>query len=112
MPSINPEMREFMSRFRFQDNALMSFSRVERKQINDFQKFAAQKPDGTCSVCLRVLYPEEQRYRKIVDSNALNCFQWKITPFTKEERDITMYMVCPEHVRTEENNFPIYIYPG
>lgn len=110
--STRSDMKQFMSRFRVQDNSLMSFSRLEREQIIGFQKFAAQKPDGTCSVCLRKLYPEERHYRKIEDVNSLNCFQWNVTPLTITERGVTKFMVCQDHFKTEESEFPVYIYPG
>ena len=102
-----------MSRFRVQDNSLMSFSHVERKQILDFQAFSAKKPDGVCCVCLRKLYPEESFYRKIDNIDSCNCSQWGVTPLTNiDDRGTTTYMVCKDHLMMEETEFPIYIYPG
>lgn len=111
--STSSNMRDFMSRFRVQDNSLMSFSRAERNQILDFQAFSAQKPDGVCCVCLRKLYVEEVGYRKIENINFVNCSQWNITPFTQVDNSgVTKYMVCKDHLMMRENEFPIYVYPG
>ncbi|CAO3645520.1 unnamed protein product [Mucor hiemalis] len=105
-------MREFMSRFRVQDNSLMSFPTVQRNQIIAFQKFASEKPDGFCSICLKKIYPEERKFRKVNDMSSLNCTQWNQTPITKEERGITKYLVCKDHFRMEEADFLVYVYPG
>lgn len=106
------EMRQFMNRFRVQDNSLMSFDAHQRRQINDFQRFAAEKPDGTCSVCLKKLYPEERRFRNIQDTDSLNCFRWNVTPSTQIKDGRLQYMVCLDHYKQLETKFPIYIYPG
>lgn len=106
------DMRQFMSRFRIQDNSLSSFSNPEKEQIIAFQKYAAQKPDGFCSVCLRKLYPEERRYRTIENISSLNCSQWNIDPLTISDRSVIKYMVCEDHVKIVEGDFPVYIYPG
>lgn len=106
-------MKDFMSRFRVQDNSLMSFSRAERKQILDFQAFCAKKPDGLCCVCLRKLYAEESYYRKIENIESANCSQWNLAPLTKiDETGVTKYMVCKDHLMMREGDFPIYVYPG
>lgn len=106
-------MREFMSRFRVEDNSLMSFSLAERRQINDFQEFSAKKPDGVCSVCLKKLYDEEKNYRTIEDISSMNCSKWNITPLMKvNERRVAKYMVCKDHLIMKEDEFPVYVYPG
>lgn len=111
--STKSNMKEFMSRFRVQDNSLKSFSRAERNQILDFQAFSAEKPDGVCSVCLRKLYVEEIGYRKIENIEFSNCYQWNITPLRKVDKSGTIkYMVCKDHIKMRENEFPIYVYPG
>ncbi|CEP08738.1 hypothetical protein [Parasitella parasitica] len=106
------QMRQFMNRFRGQENSLMSFPQSQREQIIKFQQFIFQRPDGACSVCLKKLYPEERRYRTIDNLDSLNCHRRNFTPLTKVERRSTKYMVCLEHLREMETKFPIYIYPG
>lgn len=103
-------MREFTSRFRFQDHSLGSLSREEKRQIIEFQKFINQKPDGYCSVCMRMLYPEERAYREISEPTELNCVRWNLAPIM--DRTGRKYMVCKSHRKTSESEFPVYVYPG
>lgn len=110
--SIGDEMRAFISRFRFQDNSLMSFSKSQRKEIQKFHTFVAKTPDGFCSVCLKVLYREEQRYRRIANKDILNCYAWKCDPIMGSGRHKNKYMVCLAHQTMAESNLPIYVYPG
>lgn len=105
------QMRFFTSRFRFQDNSLGYFTEEERKQIKKFQDYVEKTADGFCSVCLKLLYPEEQCFRKINnEENLKNCTSWKFTPM-KHQDDIR-YMVCKAHQKMKEENFPTYFYPG
>lgn len=110
--SIREELRQFTNRFRVQDNSLMSFDSQQRRHIKDFQRFAAEKPDGICSACLKKLYPEERYFRKVQDIDTLNCFRWNVTPLTRTDDGVTQYMVCSDHQKELESKFPIYVYPG
>ncbi|CEP06950.1 hypothetical protein [Parasitella parasitica] len=112
--STREAMRQFMGRFRLQDNSLMSFTPEKRAHIKKFQEFVSQKANGTCSVCLRVLYPEERRFRLIQNIESLNCFAWNIIPLTRiASSGATEYMVCLDHYKEkDENRFPKYVYPG
>lgn len=105
------ELRNFTSRFRYQSNALATFNKQQQDEIKKFQTFLSQKPDGFCCICLRVLYPEEKRYRTINNPESLkNCNAWKLTPLmcSRNER----YMVCEAHKKTDEAKLPTYVYPG
>jgi len=108
MSSSRAAIREFTSRFRFQDNSLQSFSTTQRSQIKKFQEFASKTPDGFCSVCLEVLYPEQQHFRYISNIERLNCYAWKLQPIIKNNK----FMVCKRHLKGKESDFPLYEYPG
>lgn len=105
--------RQFISKFRFTDNSLATFSNEDKKQILNFQKFISQTHDGFCCICLRVLYPQERRYRVIEDlENLRNCTAWKMEPLKKPKSKTDLYMVCVSHQKTKEAEFPTYVYPG
>jgi hypothetical protein len=79
-------------RYRISDKRLCTFDDLPhlKKEINKFQKFISQKPDGYCSACMRVLYPEERKYRYIKDPANLPCIEWKLPALTnlKDEKQI------------------------
>ena len=108
MSSSTATIRELTFRLRFQDNSLNSFSTTQRSQIKKFQEFAAKTPNGFCSVCLEVLYPEQQHFRLISYAENLNCYAWKLQPMTKDGK----VMVCKHHYKGKESDFPVYEYPG
>lgn len=109
--STRSAMRQYLGRFRFQDNSLSSFAKKERGQIERFQKFVMKTPNGFCSVCLMVLYPEEQRFRNISDKEVLSCYAWNLEPITGG-KSTKQYMVCKVHSKMAESRLPIYTYPG
>lgn len=104
----------------------------EKEDVRCFTSFNNQVADGHCSMCMRVLYPEEKNYRELSDE-WLICNDWGIAPIVNEEG---LYMVCPYHLtndgtssdnrrnveRESEGEVPIeatsqklknqYIYPG
>ncbi|KAI9364546.1 hypothetical protein BD770DRAFT_378346, partial [Pilaira anomala] len=59
--------------WRLEDTNLSTFSHFEKNQINSFQKFVMCKPDGFCSVCMMVLYPDEQKYREFDNPKTIPC---------------------------------------
>lgn len=97
--------------FRVTNRNLSTFSAAEKKQITDFQKFINQKPDSFCCVCMKVLYPEQRKYRYIKEPHSLPCLAWKLQPMVNE-KDNSRYLVCGYHLKTEEDDFPRYEYPG
>ncbi|KAI8335684.1 hypothetical protein BD560DRAFT_451079 [Blakeslea trispora] len=107
MSSSTAAIREFTSRFRFQDNSFSSFSTTQRSQIKKFQEFAAKTPKGFCSICLEVFYPGQQHFRLISNAENLNCHAWKLQPMTIDGK----VMVCKRHYKEKESDFPVYEYP-
>lgn len=104
-------------RFRVEDLRLHSLSKKERTQVVRFQEFIMQKPDGFCCICMKFLYPEDQKYSSFNDPSSLPCIDWKLTPLCKEiSENEKLYMVCNDHVEhTNEENEETYIrfvYPG
>ena len=99
--------------FRVRDNNLSSFTAVQKRQVKAFQDFVMKKPDGFCSICLKVLYPEDQHYRSINTETPLPCLDWKLEPLSDTEDD-SMKMVCKEHVHTLPVEFSKFsmMYPG
>lgn len=98
--------------FRVEDRNLSTFTNIQKKQIIQFQKFVMKKPDGFCCVCMKMLYPEEQKYRDIGNSEGLPCLDWRLTPITKEIRGEVKYMVCSSHVKCPQDKFLKFEYPG
>lgn len=98
-------------RFRVQDRNLSTFNAQQKRQIKKFQGFIMQKPDSFCCVCMKVLYPEERKYRQIENVNNLSCIEWKLQPLLKPGSN-DLYIVCSTHYRMEEERFPKYAYPG
>jgi len=99
------------SRFRSQDLGLSSFTNVEKKRITRFQEFINMKPDGFCCICMKILYPEEKRYRTYFSPHNLPCHEWQLEPLIKEDTT-NMYMVCASHVKTIESDITHFVYPG
>lgn len=99
-------------RFRVEDRNLSTFAVEQRDQIKSFQKFIMQKPNGHCSFCMKLLYPEDQKYRRIGSPRDLPCLQWKIEPITKQEKNQAIYMVCLKHRKMDETNILRFAYPG
>lgn len=100
-------------KYRIADKRLSTFDYEPRlkKEIKRFQKFVNQKPDGYCSACMQVLYPEERKFRYIEDPNNLPCIEWKLPALTHPQ-DKNQYMFCKKHYKVDELNFPRYVYPG
>ena len=57
---------------------------------------------------------EENHYRDIGGITSMNCSQWKSTPLIKvdNKRQVTLYMVCKDHLKMKEGKFPVYVYAG
>ncbi|KAI8320694.1 hypothetical protein EDC96DRAFT_582285, partial [Choanephora cucurbitarum] len=72
--------------------------------------FTNEKPNGFCCICLKVLYPEEQRYRKFQPEFAFPCTNWKMEPIAKSD-DQEKKMVCKDHAKSIES-FKEFEYPG
>lgn len=98
--------------FRVEDMNLSSLSDDERNQINSFQTFIMQKPNGYCSFCMKLLYPEDQKYRKVQFPLDLPCLQWKLRPITKQQKNEDYYMVCARHWKMDETKILRFAYPG
>lgn len=100
--------------FKVADRNLSTFNKIEQNQINKFQTYIMSKPDGFCSVCMKVLYPEDQKYRLIRDPEHLPCIDWKLKPKTKMFGTNKLYMVCSTHfnLNCKEEDFLRYAYPG
>ena len=96
--------------FRVQNPNLSTFTKVEQRQILNFQKFINQKPDGFCCVCLKVLYPEEQKYRKFDPEFAILCLKWKMEPIVDSDNQEEK-MVCKDYTKSLEF-FKEFEYPG
>lgn len=97
--------------WRIEDPNLSTFNPTQKKQIKTFRKFVMRKPDGFCCVCMNVLYPEDQRYRQIIDVANLPCLDWKLQPLTKPDNE-EMKMVCKRHLKIDESKFYKMKYPG
>jgi hypothetical protein len=100
-------------RYRVADKRLCTFDEQPhlKKEIKRFQKFVSQKPDGYCSACMRVLYPEERKYRYVEDPANLPCVDWKL-PALVHPKDKRMYMFCNKHYNIDESDLPRFRYPG
>lgn len=100
-------------RYRIADKSLSTFDSEPKlkKQIKKFQKFVNQRADGYCCICLRLLYPEEQKYRYIEVITNLSCLKWKL-PLLSHPKDKKKFMVCKKHYKTAQVEFPAYEYPG
>lgn len=96
--------------FRYFNGATGSFSRylaghggglkltdTELEDIRDFLAFNKQTASGHCTMCMRVLYPEEQKYRTIPDEWQI-CPSWKIMPLRNDEG---FCMVCNYHFNND-----------
>jgi hypothetical protein len=68
-------------------------SRAELADVISFTAFNNEKANGHCALCMRVLYPEEQKYRQLSD-DWLICTTWSIDPVVNEE---SLHMVCRYH---------------
>lgn len=99
-------------RFRVESRDLHSFPPTQRHEIKRFQTFILKKPDGHCSFCMKMLYPEEQKYRKVRLPNELPCLDWNIQPKTKNIRGEQHYMVCTTHRKADETRIVRFSYPG
>jgi len=98
-------------RFRVQDLNFSSFTALEKRRIASFQNFIKKRPDGYCCVCMKILYPEERKYRQIDCPENLPCLEWDMQPLLKP--DCTdKYMVCLSHTNTSEESFIRLVYPG
>lgn len=99
--------------FRVGNNNLSSFTNAQKNQVKRFQDFIMEKPDGFCCLCLKVLYPEERRFRTFEDETNLPCLSWKLQPLCDSE-DPAKKMVCKSHVNTPEEDFVSLkmVYPG
>ncbi|CAO3639536.1 unnamed protein product [Mucor hiemalis] len=76
-----------------------------------------ETPDGFCCICMKILYPEQQKYSKFNDPSSIPCIKWKLTPLFKEESNQEIkYMVCSDHIEhtndENEENYTIFEYPG
>lgn len=62
---------------------------------------------------MKVLYPEERRFRTFENEANLPCLAWKLQPLCDSE-DETKKMVCKSHVNTPEEDFSslAMVYPG
>lgn len=96
-------------RFRVEDLKLSTFNEKQKAQIKKFQEFIMQKPDGHCCICMKILYPEERKWRNIQLPNNLPCIEWKIEPLKKADG---RYMVCSQHQKTPEGDILRFVYPG
>ena len=61
-------------------------------------------------MCLKVLYPEEQKYRKFDPEFAIPCLNWKMDPNVDSD-DQEKKMVCKDHTKSLEY-FSKFEYPG
>ncbi|CEP09614.1 hypothetical protein [Parasitella parasitica] len=62
---------------------------------------------------MKLLYPEEQKYRKILQVDELPCHDWKLQPIVKGEgRNKGSIMVCGKHKKIEESKIVRFAYPG
>lgn len=69
----------------------------ELDDVRSFTEFNRQTASGHCTMCMRVLYPEEQKYRQLSDE-WLICNSWNIAPITNE---LGSYMVCSYHLSND-----------
>lgn len=99
-------------RFRVEDRNLSTFTAEEKKQIKKFQTYIMKKPDGHCCFCLKLLYPDQQLYRKIENPTSLPCIEWNIQPIKKSKNGVDLFMVCKVHKKKAEDNIIRYVYPG
>lgn len=100
----------FMS-YRLEDPNLSTFGIFQKKQIKSFQNFIMKKPDGFCSVCMVVLYPEEQHYRTFSNLDNIPCISWNLQPLVSSSNE-SERMVCKKHKKFDESKFPLMNYPG
>lgn len=100
------------SRFRLQNNDLATFSTVEKRQIKDFQTYIMKKPGGFCCMCMKLLYPEEQKFRAINNPEGLPCRNWRLEPLTKDVNGELKYMACSTHWKIGEDDCVRFVYPG
>ena len=97
--------------WRIENPNLSTFNKTQRNQIQSFQNFISQKPDGFCCVCLELLYPENQKYRLFINEDYVYCLKWKLTPLCMAN-DPNMKMVCKAHLKSDLANFKPFEYPG
>jgi hypothetical protein len=71
-----------------------------------------KKPDGYCSICMKLLYPEEQKYRRIERPNELPCVDWRTQPKSKTVGSNELYMVCATHKKVSEDEIIRFAYAG
>lgn len=72
----------------------MRLSRTELEDVRKFRAFNNEKANGHCTMCMRVLYPEEQKFRRLTEEWII-CRSWNINPITNENGD---HMVCFYHL--------------
>jgi len=58
---------------------------------------------------MKILYPEERKWRQIQNPNILPCVEWKIEPLTNRGG---LYMVYTMHKKTSEDDIVRLVYPG
>jgi hypothetical protein len=75
------------------NRSTLRMSRAELADVISFTAFNNEKANGHCALCMRVLYPEEQKYRQLSD-DWLICTTWSIDPVVNEE---SLHMVCRYH---------------
>lgn len=97
--------------WRIEDPNLSTFNAFQKKQINSFQEFTRLKPDSYCCVCMQVLYPEDQKFRRFSDLFSFPCLKWKLTPLSNPN-DVTKKMVCLQHFKMDEEAVVTLTYPG
>jgi len=75
----------------------------ELRDVAKLRAFNREKANGHCTLCMRVLYPEEQKYRGLSEE-WLICNSWNINPIVNSEG---LHMVCAFHLTnngTSSNN--------
>lgn len=73
----------------------INFTVHQLRDIENFRAFNREIANGHCSLCMKVLYPEEQKYRELSDEHCI-CRTWRIDPVMNAEGK---YMVCSSHLK-------------
>ena len=56
----------------------------QKADVRTFRAFNNEIANGHCTLCMRVLYPEEQHYKNLTEE-WLICISWKVNPIVDSD---------------------------
>ncbi|KAI9326184.1 hypothetical protein BD770DRAFT_416986, partial [Pilaira anomala] len=91
-----------------------TYTRYQRQHFEKFREFRHKKPKYHCTLCLKLLYPEETYFREYpLNDTSLLCISWGFEPILSQD-GITI-AVCQNHRATHFNTNSASLlsnYPG